>query len=170
MLVLAAIAGLIIALTRDGGGGASGTTTTNPLVVPDSSVTGDREHGRADRFGLRPITVASATRRSRDTGNLRQHRFRCRFALPQGAYTPEMLDGAVPSPDRQEGSILLATDEFAEALVAANPDWSGEVPEPNADGTLDFEMTGSDRVARVHVAPAAPSSGAVIVAFTIDYV
>ena len=64
---------------------------------------------------------------------------------------------------------MMAADEFAAALVEANPDWTGEPPEPNADGTLDLELSGSGRRASVHIEPAAPTSGAVIVAFTIEY-
>ena len=89
--------------------------------------------------------------------------------LPDGAFSPDVLSTGPADPDRQDGDILMAADEFAAALVVANPDWSGEVPEPNADGTLDFEMTGSGRTANVHVEPIAPTSGAVIVGFTIEY-
>ena len=44
-----------------------------------------------------------------------------------------------------------------------------KLPQPNADGTLDFEMTGLRRTANVHVEPIAPTSGAEIVGFTIEY-
>ena len=192
VLVTAAIAGLIIALTRDGGGRASGTTTSSPLVAPvssppatDSTVEGvdvaetnvgetsvaGTDVAGTDVAGTKslpsPITDAPPTESS---GTPESTLSTNRLVLPRGGFTPEMLDSAPPNPDRQEGVIWMAADEFADALGAANPDWSGEPPEPNADGTLDFEMSRSGRVASIHIEPAAPTSGAVIVAFTIDYV
>ena len=65
--------------------------------------------------------------------------------------------------------MLGGAGAFAAALFEANPEWSGEAPQPNADGTLDFEMTGFDRTARIHVEPAGESAGAEIVGFTIEY-
>jgi hypothetical protein len=93
-----------------------------------------------------------------------------RLTLPDGAFSPDVLSTAAPDPDLQEGAILMAAEEFADALVAANPDWSWQpVPAAAADGTVDFELRGFGRTAAVHVAPAAESTGAVIVTFTIEY-
>ena len=92
------------------------------------------------------------------------------LVLPQGTFTPDAYGSAPTDPDRQEGSVLMAADQFANALIEANPDWTGEAPELNADGTVDFELVGSGRTASVHIEPAAPTSGAMIVGFTIEYV
>jgi serine/threonine protein kinase len=92
-----------------------------------------------------------------------------RLTLPEGAFTPDVLSTAAPDPDLQEGAMLMAADEFAGALVAANPDWTGQPAPAAADGTVDFELRGFGRTAAVHVEPAAESTGAVIVAFTIEY-
>ena len=91
------------------------------------------------------------------------------LVLPDGAFSADTLSTAPPDPNRQEGSILMAADEFAAALVAANPDWTGSPPEVEADGSLEFQLAGPGRTAIVHVEPAARTSGAVIVAFTIEY-
>jgi hypothetical protein len=64
---------------------------------------------------------------------------------------------------------MMAADEFAAALVAANTGWTGAPPEASDDGTLDFELTGFGRTASVHVEPAAVTTGAEIVSFTIEY-
>ena len=88
---------------------------------------------------------------------------------PRGAFSPDLLSSSVPNPDRQEGNMLSGAGAFAAALFEANPEWSGDAPQPNADGTLDFEMTGFGRTARIHVEPAGESAGAEIVGFTIEY-
>jgi hypothetical protein len=93
-----------------------------------------------------------------------------RLVLPTGTFSPELLSTAVPDRDAQEGSILMSADEFAAALLAANPDWSGEPPAAGDDGTIDFEVAGFGRTASVHIEPAAETGGAVIVSFTIEYV
>ncbi len=89
--------------------------------------------------------------------------------LPTGAFSPELLTTEPPDPNEQEGAILMSADEFAAALVAANPSWTGSPPEAGDDGTLDFELTGFGRTASVHVEPAAETTGAEIVSFTIEY-
>ena len=63
----------------------------------------------------------------------------------------------------------MSADEFAAALVAANPGWTGILPEAAEDGALDFELSGFGRTASIHVVPAAETTGAEIVSFTIEY-
>lgn len=89
--------------------------------------------------------------------------------LPEGTYTgPDST--APPDADRQGGSIFMSPEEFADALVTENPDWSGDPPAPDADGVIDFEMTGFGRTAFVHIEPGSPTSGFDNIAkFEIDY-
>jgi hypothetical protein len=109
-------------------------------------------------------TAADSTERAESSAPGQQ-----RLVLPQGAYTPEALDAATVDPDRQEGSVLMSAEQFAAALVEANPQWHGDVPAVNDDGTLDVELGGFGRTAAVHIEPAAVTSGAVIVSFVIEY-
>ena len=92
-----------------------------------------------------------------------------RLVLPTGAFSPELLTTEPPDPDAQEGAIRMSADEFAAALVDANPGWTGSPPAAGDDGTLDFELTGFGRSASVHVEPAAVTTGAEIVSFAIEY-
>jgi hypothetical protein len=80
-----------------------------------------------------------------------------------------MLEGAAVDPDHQQGVILMSPEQFAAALVESNPGWSGDVPSPAPDGTVNFELSGGGRTADVRIEPAAPTSGAEIVSFTIEY-
>ncbi len=184
LLALAAIVAVVVAVTRDGGGGGSGTTTAAPVLLPDNS---------SDAASSAPETTSLAPESSAvdPLGRPISHRLHApdstapdstapatepastdvsaTLVLPAGTFSPDALGSAPLNPDRQEGTILMSADEFAAALVEANPDWTGEPPEPDPDGTLDFELTGFGRTASVHIEPAAPTSGAVIVAFTIEY-
>ena len=174
LLALAALVAIVVAITRDGGGGSANTTSTaattiatsssststratstsaGPVVVPESST------------AVSAVSVVSATAPSTDS----QPGEPARLLLPAGAFSPDLLSSSVPNPDGQEGNMLGGAGAFAAALFEANPEWSGEAPQPNADGTLDFEMTGFDRTARIHVEPAGESAGAEIVGFTIVY-
>jgi hypothetical protein len=92
------------------------------------------------------------------------------LVLPDGAYSSDAVGAATPNSDRQEGVMYMAADQFAAALVAANPEWTGEPPAPAADGTVDFTMEGFGRTANIHIEPTGETSGAVLVAFTIEYV
>jgi hypothetical protein len=92
-----------------------------------------------------------------------------RLVLPTGAFSPELLTTEPPDPDAQEGAIRMSADEFAAALVEANPGWTGSPPAAGDDGTLDFELTGFGRSASVHVDPDAVTTGAEIVSFAIEY-
>ena len=67
--------------------------------------------------------------------------------MPEGAFSSDAIGTATPNPDRQAGVMLMSADEFAAALVAANPEWTGEPPAPDADGTVDFTMEGFGRTA-----------------------
>jgi serine/threonine protein kinase len=183
LLALAAIVAVVVAVTRDGGGGGSGTTTTAPVLLPDSSSDAASsapettslalettslapESSAADPLG-RPISTApdsTAPATEPDSTNVS-----ATLVLPAGTFSPDALGSALLNPDRQQGTVLMSADEFAAVLVEANPDWTGEPPEPDPDGTLDFELTGFGRTASIHIEPAAPTSGAVIVAFTIEY-
>jgi hypothetical protein len=132
---------------------STSSAVESTLSAPDST---------ADAPIVRPISTAPVTEAgSTDATAV--------LVLPQGAFSSDAVGTEPSDPDRQDGVIMMAADEFAAALVAANPDWSGEPPEPNPDGTLDFEMSGFGRTASVHVNPAAPTSGAVIVGFSIEY-
>ena len=66
---------------------------------------------------------------------------------------------------------MMAADEFAAALVDANPDWTGDPPEPDADGIARLRAVPASGAPPTSTSsPTAETSGAVIVAFTIDYV
>ena len=92
---------------------AAGTEvgTTEPAASDGAHVVGDRP---------RP------TRQSRPSRQWRQARRsrRRRLVLPTGAFSPELLTTEPPDPNEQEGAILMSADEFAAALVAANPSWT----------------------------------------------
>jgi eukaryotic-like serine/threonine-protein kinase len=195
VLALAAILAVVVAITRDGdGNGGSGTTTTAPILVPDSSAAASTAAASTAAAstaaastattGTSPETTA-ATSPPESTAVALGSNGRpisttpatapastdvtATLTLPDGAFSPDALGTTLPNPDRQEGIILMDAEEFAAALVEANPEWAGDASAPNADGTLDFEMTGFGRTASVHVEPAAETSGAVIVGFTIEY-
>ncbi len=157
LLAVLAIAALVVALVRGGGdGGGNGTTTVRaspaPVLAPDTSAAAS-------------LTVSSTPQESSSTPATPDEV----LVLPEGAFSSDAIGSATPNPARQEGVMLMSADEFAAALVAANPEWTGEPPAPDADGTVDFTMEGFGRTANVHVEPTGETTGAVIVAFTIDY-
>jgi serine/threonine protein kinase len=160
--VLAVVA-VVVALVRDGeGGGSTGTTiaptSPAPIVVPDVS------------SSVSSRVTSPVTSPAQDNGSSSSVAADELLVLPEGAFSSDAIGTIIPNTDRQEGVMLMGADEFAAALLAANPDWTGEPPAAAADGTLDFTMTGFERTADVHIEPAGGTSGAVIVAFTIDYV
>ena len=160
LVALAALVALVVALTRDGDGGGSTTSSTAaPRVLPPVT------SASPETVGPESSAAAAAPTEPVDTQPVEP----ALLVLPDGAFSPDVLSTGPADPDHQDGNILMDAAAFAAALLVANPDWSGEVPEPNADGTLDFELTGSGRTANVHVEPIAPTSGAEIVGFTIEY-
>jgi serine/threonine protein kinase len=177
LLVIAAVV-LVIALGGDGGSTGEGTTTTTPVVLSTPESTSSTSS--TSLLG-RPIVTASGT--ETETTELPTTEFQttestaaagsteppARLVLPTGAFSPEILTTEPPDPNVQEGAILMSADEFAAALVAANPGWIGTPPAAGDDGTLDFELSGFGRRASVHVEPAAETTGAEIVSFTIEY-
>jgi serine/threonine protein kinase len=177
LLVIAAVV-LVIALGGDGGSTGEGTTTTTPVVLSTPESTSSTSS--TSLLG-RPIVTASGT--EPETTELPTTEFQttestaaagsteptARLVLPTGAFSPELLTTEPPDPNVQEGAILMSADEFAAALVAANPGWIGTPPAAGDDGTLDFELSGFGRRASVHVEPAAETTGAEIVSFTIEY-
>ena len=198
LLALAAIVGVVVAISGGGEGGGSGTTTSAPVIVPatSSAAVSSDPQGTASTAGstpggpivrpTTPSTVAAGTEPggtepgSTEPGSTEPADppstgpagtdATTVMVLPQGTFSADALGTEPTDPNRQDGVVMMAADQFAAALMEANPDWSGEVPEPNPDGTLDFELSGSGRRANVHIEPTAPTSGAVIVAFTIEYV
>jgi tRNA A-37 threonylcarbamoyl transferase component Bud32 len=189
-LLLVAIVAIVFALTRDGGdgGGVDGTTTTAAILVPDSTAAAETSTPDDSAVALvtepqgRPISTAPASApvvteaavttsptSSPDSSTATNDATSSRLVLPRGAFTPELLGTAPADSDRQEGNILMSADQFASAIVGANPEWAGELPEAGPEGTLDFELTGFGRTAAVHIEPAGQTSGAVIVSFVIEY-
>lgn len=170
LIALAALVAVVVALTRDGGGGTSGTSTSSsaapPVLAPvtsGSAVTSAPDSSAAGPAGSQ-ISTAAATEPV-DTQAVEPSL----LVLPEGHFSPDVLSTSPANPDRQEGNILMGAGAFAAALLAGNPDWNGEAPEPDSDGTINFELTGFGRTASVHVEPIAPTSGAEIVGFTIEY-
>jgi serine/threonine protein kinase len=184
LFVVAAVI-VVVALVGDDDGGSGEGTTTTPVVASNPESTSNPSTSAP--LG-RPIVTAAgtevgtteppttaessapATTGSTDStvapGSTEPP---ARLVLPTGAFSPELLTTEPPDPSEQEGAILMSADEFAAALVAANPSWTGSPPEAGDDGTLDFELNGFGRTASVHVEPAAETAGAEIVSFTIEY-
>jgi serine/threonine protein kinase len=184
LLVVAAVIVVVALVGDDDGGSGDGTTTTTPVLAsgPESTASPSTSAplGRpivtaagTEVGTTEPLTSGSSTPATTDStdstvapGSTEPP---ARLVLPTGAFSPELLTTEPPDPNEQEGAILMSADEFAAALVAANPSWTGSPPEAGDDGTLDFELTGFGRTASVHVEPAAETTGAEIVSFTIEY-
>jgi hypothetical protein len=161
LLAMLAIVAFIVGLVRDGdGGGANGTTTVaSPALVlaPDSSSV-------ASSSAASPVASSVPDNGSSNPANSDEV-----LVLPDGAYSSDAVGAAAPNSDRQQGVMYMSADQFAAALVAANPEWTGDPPAPAADGTIDFTMEGFGRTTDIHIEPTGETSGAVIVAFTIEY-
>jgi Protein kinase domain len=158
LLVVLAITALVVALVRGAGDGGGNGTTTAP-ASPAPVLAADTSAAASPTVSSTPEESSSSLAASDEV-----------LVLPEGAFSGDAIGTATPNPDRQQGVMLMSADEFAAALVAANPEWTGEPPAPDADGTVDFTMEGFGRTADVHVEPTGETTGAVIVAFTIDYV
>jgi serine/threonine protein kinase len=162
LLAMLGIVALIVGLVRDGdGGGASGTTmavaSPAPVLVPGTSSVASSPASSPVASSL-PDNGSSSPDTSDEV-----------LVLPDGAYSSDAVGAASPNSDRQQGVMYMSADQFAAALVAANPEWTGDPPTPAADGTIDFTMEGVGRTADIHIEPTGETSGAVIVAFTIEY-
>jgi hypothetical protein len=167
LLAILGVIALIVGLVRDrDGGGANGTTTVaSPalVLVPDTSsvASSPASSSVSSPVASSPPDNGSSSPTTSTSDEV--------LVLPDGAYSSDAVGAATPSTDRQQGVMYMSADQFAAALVAANPEWTGEPPAPAEDGTIDFTMEGFGRTADVHIEPTGETSGAVIVAFTIEY-
>jgi tRNA A-37 threonylcarbamoyl transferase component Bud32 len=142
-----------IATTAAGSDTAPPSVTTEPATTEPPATTA-------------PETTETATTEPATTESSTEV-----LQLPEGANTGP-VSTAPPDPTHQQGVILMTAVAFADALVAENPAWTGTPTDPDADGVIDFEMTGFGRTASIHIEPAAETAtGGVIdiVTFEIDY-
>jgi tRNA A-37 threonylcarbamoyl transferase component Bud32 len=165
------------------------TQTTAPVVVPatdepvdtaaddtGASETTAPDDTSADETAVDDTTVDDTTVDDTAGGSVPEAygALPGQMSLPAGVYYEGAAGGdSGLDPDRQQGTTQDAPSDFAAALVAANPDWSGEVPDVAAGEPLEFELTGPDGQtatvsveARVNTADPADQS---ITHFTIDY-
>ena len=133
--------------------------TTTPVVPATDPVdtgaedTGASETTAPDTRGRRPRR--SRPRRSRPPRSTRRrrtphrHRSRCstRRSRVRWRYRTGCSSRATPGApraERQRGTTVMEPDEFVQALLAANPDWTGEPPDVGEGEPIEFEVTGPD--------------------------
>jgi hypothetical protein len=132
--------------------------TTAPVVAASDPVdTGARDSGASETTA--PDTAADTTAvetTSVDTTAVENTSPETSAASLPLQYTP--LEGQMALPDRvfvegypgrleserQRGTTIMEPAEFVEALLAANPDWTGEAPVANEGEPIEFEVTGPD--------------------------
>jgi len=148
-------------------------------AAPATPVDHGHRQARAGRGRRRPDATAVVGARRRDDGARHHDRRagsdRIRAAGRSDGDAGERLRRRVADeelePDRQTGRTVLDPAEFAEQLVDANPDWTGEPPGPDGAGNLEFVMTGprTATVALTLEANSADPEDGMLTRYVIDY-
>lgn len=193
-VVLVAVAAIVLAIALGGGDDPEADDTTTTTGV-GSSVVGETTvavvpvpsdpHNAGEASSTAPESTSPGSLGSNQVTSAQSTAAITTVDLPEstgyGQLAGQMVmpanvfvegwAGGELEPDRQTGRTVLAPEDFAQRLIETNPEWSGEPPDPDSDGNLEFVMTGprTATVALTLEANSADPEDGTLTRYVIDY-